>query len=188
MKTAAFPTIGTLDETLPATSDSQYQQAALSLTIHKIVKNLSDEGFEFTKPEATDFTAFNTEVNTFITDMNTRFDEILAQGFSEVVANLPDVLNIMAAISSGGLSEVPAILLNAILGQMFHWRDSSIEAAEGEPLAELDVSGIVTQLEAIEARLALMETAIQEILTDFNINVFRDEETQTYSFGPLEEE
>ena len=175
MLEASFPTIGTLDETLPATSDPQYQSAALCLSLHKIIKAISDEGFTITKPEASDFSSYSNNVKDYIDKMAQREDEILRNGFSTVVATLPDVLSIMAAISSGGLAEVPSILLNALMSQAFRSRDTL-----------LDVEGGDTDQDLIEA-LNEIRDKIDLVLTEFNINVIGSIEDQAWSVGPLSE-
>lgn len=146
IKTAEIYVLPTIDTTIPSPGDPTYQTECASLEWRQTMRNLNTAGFVFQKPDELEFSAFNTEVMDFLSAANTRFDEILQTGASSVVANLPNVLNIMAAISSGGSSEVLSILLNALVGTAFHWRDSQIEAAQGEPTSDLDLTALITEL------------------------------------------
>lgn len=202
MKTAVFPVIAGLSDTLPSPGDPTYQTEALSLFLRKTFQNMEGAGMTFTAPEATDFSAFNGDFNTFLENANTRMDEILSTGFSSVIANVPDVLSIMAAISSGGGSEVISILLRAIIGHMFHDRDSAIAANQGEVGNDVaDMSAVVTAIENVRGEIELLkrglivpangdsqylvdnltslltslEQAVFQVLSTININLLSDE-------------
>lgn len=73
MRTAELPTIGTLDTTLPSAGDPTYQTESLCLTIHKIIKELSDEGFEFQQAQTTDFSTYGTNTQDAVDDYIERF-------------------------------------------------------------------------------------------------------------------
>jgi hypothetical protein len=167
---------------------------------------LKDNGFVFSRTDEAEYTAFNNEVKTSLSQMNQRWDEILQQGASQVAVNLPNVINIMAAISSGGTSEVLSILLCALFEQIFHARDSQIEAANGEPTPNTDA--IVQELTAIKTEidelagevtavlestegdkvgdvLKMVESAVKTILTEHSINLYSDKEDITFRSGYL---
>ena len=205
MKTAVIYTNATFSDTIPAPGDPTYQTEVLALMLRKTLENMESAGMVFTAPEAGDFTTFNNEATGFMSDANARMDEILTTGVSSIVANVPDVLSIMAAISSGGGSEVLSILLRAVLAQMWHDRDSSITAAQGEPQysdLSVDLSTLEQELAAIRAELEAMkrglilpangvaeiplvdgmierltniEQAVFQVLSTFNINLLSDE-------------
>lgn len=199
MLEALLPVIGTLNETLPDTSDSMYQSAALALTLHKIIKNLSDEGFTFRAPEVSDFTTYRASLSDYLDAAYERETEIIQQGFSNVIANLPDVLTIGAAFASGGASAAGACILEIILGKLL----GGDSGAQGEYASKsIDMSEVVSALEAIDMRLANLESsgkpiaeigeevkeAIYSVLTEFNIHIVKsDDEEATFSVGfPLE--
>lgn len=145
------PTHVDANDEIPPVGSPLRQSETLCLKLRKTLENLETAGFEFQQTQMTDFVDVGNDVTAFLNNANTRFDQILQTGFSSVVANLPDVLSLMAAIGSGGTSEIPIIILNAMLGMMFHWRDSQIEAAQGEPSANSEE--IVEKLAEISARL-----------------------------------
>lgn len=203
MKTANFPVIGTLDETLPDEEDPQYQSASLALTLHKIIKDLSDESFEFQQAEPSDFSAFGTDTQDGMEDYLDRFDELITTGVSEMAASLPDVLPIIAALLSGGAEPVMAILLKGVLDTILRHADVRAEKAGGDP-DSVDVEAIVAELESIDGKLeaedkdeatasvaALLEdirSQVETTLNEFTINLHGSEISQSWSVGPLEEE
>lgn len=176
---ASFPTIGTLDTTLPSTSDPAYQLASLALDVHKIIKNLSDEGFVFRQAEASDFTAWEGSVTDALDDYIERYEDILQSGFSEVVANLPDVISIMGAIVSGGGEGVISILLQGILDVILRHKDTRSDYYNGDT-AEVDTAALVAKLDDLI-------DAIYSILTTFNINLYAESEEANWSVGPVTE-
>jgi hypothetical protein len=175
--TAALPTIGTLDTTLPDTSDPQYQSASLALDLHKLLKNMSDAGMVISQAVSTDFTTFAGDVTDGMDDYIERYEEILANGFSSIVANIPDVLPIITTLLSGGSEPVLAILLKGVLDVLLRQFDARITDNEGEIEAgTADMSGVEAQLEALEDKLEEMRVQIATILTEFNITVVQTRE------------
>ena len=171
---ATLPTIGTLDTTLPETTDPQHLSASLALDLHKVLKNMSDAGMTINQAVSTDFTAFANGVTDGMDDYIERYEEILANGVSEVVGVLPDVLPIITALLSGGSEPVLAILLQGVLDLMARKFDTRITEKGGEIEAgTADMTGVVEQLEAIETKLEEQRVQIAGILTEFNINIVR---------------
>jgi predicted TIM-barrel enzyme len=170
---------GTINTTLPATSDPMYQVASLALFYKQQFAALRTAGFQFARPEVTDFTTFKNGLSTYLSDAYDRETEIIQDGVATTVATLPDILAIGSAFVSGGATEAGACILNIILGKLLGG-DSGAHGDYENAQASPDMSEIVTKLEEITA-------AIELILTEFNINVFQDEESQTYSMGPLPE-
>ncbi len=199
MRTANFPAIGTLDRTLPDTSDPEFQTASLSLTLHDIIKDLSDQGFVFTQAQTSDFTTFGTDTQDAIDDYMTRADELLRTGTSAVVAALPAVLPIIAALLSGGATPVISILLQGVLDTIARHFDIRADVAEGDP-DNKDVSEIVTQLVALNLKLQTAEednisdtmlermtaliAQIEVTLNEFTINLASDPMHQAWSVEP----
>lgn len=179
MKNLALRATGTIDTTLPATSDPGYQQAALSLYIRQVCDDLATAGFSFQAAETTDFTTYVSDFNNGMDDFGDRLDEILSTGVSTVVANLPDVAPIIGALLAGGGGAVIPILLNGVADTLLRHMNSRTTSAGGEFVGgDVDTTALETKLDEIEA-------AILQVLNEININVFRDEDTQTYSSGPL---
>lgn len=168
MKTASFPAIGTLDRTLPSPGDATYQTESLALTLHDIIKDMSDNGFEFQLAEASDFTSFGGDAQDAIDDYITRYEEILQNGFSSVVATLPDVLPIISTVLSGGGDAVLSILLQGVLDTILRHQDRRSDSADGEELvlAAADVANLTTAIEAITAELELVKAEITTQTTD----------------------
>lgn len=187
MKTAALPAIGTLNTTLPDPGDATYQTESLALSLHQTLKNLSDSGFEFQSPESSDFTTFGNDTQGALDNYIDRYEDILQTGFSAVVANLPDVLPIIGTIIGGGGEGILSILLQGVLDTLLRHRDIRSDVADGDPLnlANSDMSGVVTELQDIEAKLEEVREEIMATLNEFNINVYEDEEGASWSVGPL---
>ena len=158
MKTANFPTIGTLDTTLPLTTDPAYQSASLSLTLHQTIKNLSDNGFVFQQAETSDFTTFGGEAQSAIDNYIDRYEDILQSGFSSVVATLPDVLPIMGALLSGGAEPVLAILLQGVLDTLLRHKDTRTDHYDSD---NVDTSALVTELQALKAEIQTLHGRLQ---------------------------
>lgn len=190
MRTAELPTIGTLDTTLPSAGDPTYQTESLCLTIHKIIKELSDEGFEFQQAQTTDFSTYGTNTQDAVDDYIERFEDLLETGTTAVSAALPDVLPIIGALLSGGSAPVLAILAQGVLDTMLrHW-DRRADIANGDP-TKADMAGVVAELQSIDAKLetteevslantldVLMEdirAQIETTLNEFTINLHSDE-------------
>ena len=168
---------GTIDTTLPATSDPMYQVASLALFYKQQFAALRTAGFQFARPETSDFTAYNTAADDWLDDANARFDAWLQGAVGEVIGNVPDVLSIGAAFVSGGATEVGAILLSKILNHMFHVEDSR---AQYEGAREnVDTEAIVDKLEEVREQ-------IEATLNEFNINLYRDAEDSSVKYGQLD--
>jgi len=160
----------TLNQTLPDPGDPTYQTEQLALILSNTLKELDTEGFTFKAAVPGDFTSYGNDVKGFIDAMSQREDEILLNGFSTVIATLPDVVPIIEAILSGGYSAIPSILLNGVMSQLFRSRDSSIEAKEGEVLnADIDLSEVVAALEGIQNTHDVIEGHVESLLRSFHI-------------------
>lgn len=179
--TAALPTIGTLDTTLPETTDPQYQSASLALDLHRVLKNMSDAGMTINQAVSTDFTTFASGVTNGLDDYIERYEDILADGVSQVVGVIPDVWPIITALLSGGSEPVLAILLQGVLDVLCRQFDVRITDKGGEIEAgSIDTAGIEDRLEAIEE-------AIHTILTNFGINLYSAGDAQAlFAVGPPE--
>lgn len=180
MLTAAIYDQGTINTTLPTPGDPTYQTEALSLALRKTLQNLYDEGFEFSRAESTDFTTFGGDAQDAVDDYMERYEEILQTGASEVVAALPDVMPIIAALLSGGSAPVLSILAQGVLDTILRHKDTGVTEA-GEETSNADLSGVETRLDNIEA-------AMYQVLNEFTINILRDSESQTWSIEPSADE
>ena len=180
MITVTLPTIGTLTTTLPDTDDPLYQSAKASYELLRILKAMSDAELTIRQPETSDFTTFNTDTLDGIDDFGERLDEILATGVSDVVANLPDVTSIIAALLSGGSSAVIPILLKGVLDVMLRHMNSRTTAAGGDYSGEVDTAGIEEKLDDIKDQ-------IEATLNEFTINLFSDASDSTVKYGQIDE-
>lgn len=170
MKTAQFQVPASLDQTLPTPGDATYQTEQLALILNNTIKELDDEGFEFSSAESSDFSTYGNSLKTFIDNMHEREEDILTTGATTVVANLPDVLPIIGAILSGGTAAIPSILLNAVISQLFRSRDTAIEVKGGEILpSDVDLTDLVDAVEGIQNTHDVIEEHVSEILRSFKI-------------------
>ena len=185
MKTSLIQVIGGLSDDLPASTDPAYQNAALCLMLRKQLENLEANGFSFNAVETTDFTTFNTDMNTFLANANQRFDEWLQGQVATVAANLPDVLSIGAAYVSGGATEVGGLILQRVLGHLFHQTDSYAEH-EGVR-TDIDTEELENKITEVVNKLEEVRVQIATILTEFNINIVKSDEEATFSVGFPEE-
>lgn len=199
MKTATLPTIGTLETDLPTPGDPTYQQEALALNLHKVLKELSDEGFVVNMTETSDLTAFSNDVADGVDDYMERYEDLLQEGASSVIANIPDVVSIIAALLSGGSEPVLVILLQGVLDVILRHVDHRTDEANGDPEA---IAAIVAELEAINAKIEttgtegiadVLNTLLEDIrsqiettLNEFTINISGDDMSQSWSVGPSE--
>jgi hypothetical protein len=193
-RTANFPSIGTLNTTLPSPGDPTYQVESLALDLHKIIKDLSDNSFEFQQAVAGDFTTFGGGVQDALDNYMDRYEDFLQTGASAVSAALPDVLPIIAAVLSGGGEGVIAILLQGVLDTMLRHKDTRTNHYDGDT-AEVDLSDVIAALEDIRDRLTDDTTSITErleevrqqieqTLDEFNINVINSYDDAFFSVGP----
>lgn len=196
-RTASFPTIGTLDRTLPATSEPLYQVANLALTIHDIIKALSDNSFQFKQAIDSDFTTFGTDTQNALDNYIDRYEDFLQTGASAVAANLPDVLPIIGALLSGGSEPVIAILLQGVLDTLLRHKDVRTNEYDGDK-AEVDLSSVVTAIQEVRdklddngtnitERLEEVRQQVDSIMTELTINLHDDYEGGYVSFGPVPE-
>jgi hypothetical protein len=158
MLSAEIITIAGASDDLPATTDPAYQMAVLSLMIRKNLENLDTEGFEYTKPEVSDFTGFKSELSTYLQNAYDRETEILQNGFATTIATLPDVLSIGAAFASGGATEAGACILNIVLGKLLGGDSGAMAGYEGK---DIDSSEIVTELQNIQAELETLQGRLE---------------------------
>ena len=177
MITAEIVDQGTIDTSLPPTTDPLYQVAALSLFYRQMFAALRTAGFSFKRPQTSDLTTFNTNMNDWLDDANARFDAWLQGAVGEVISNVPDVLLVGEALVTGGASAVGSIVLEKMLNHMFHVEDSR---------AQYEGAHENVDTAALEAKLEEIRLQMEEILTQFNINIFADEYQQTWSVGPVE--
>ena len=162
MKQADIFVVTGASDTLPATSDPMYQTSVLSLMIRKTLENVEAQGIDIVRTEVADFEAFEFDMNDFIDKSGQRLDDLLTTGVTTVIANLPDVLEIGAAYASGGATAVGGIILNKVIGHMFHVADSNAEHG-----SEIDLSAIEEQLEALNEKLENSEsTGLAQIEDD----------------------
>jgi len=203
MKTASFPVIGTLNTSLPTPGDPSYQTESLALDIHKILKELSDEGFEFQQAESSDFTTYGGDTQDAIDDYIERFEDMLQTGTSAVAASLPDVLPIIGTLLGGGAEPVLAILLQGVLDTILRQWDKRADVANGDP-TEADMSGVITELQNIDGKLEttgdvslanVLDTLMEDIraqiettLNEFTINLHASEIDTSWSVGPMSED
>ena len=180
MITAQIIDQGTIDTTLPSTSDPLYQLAALSLFYRQQFAALRTAGFQYARPEVSDFTSFKSDLSTYLSNAYDRETEIIQDGIATTTANLPDVLSIGAAFVSGGATEAAACILNILLGKLLGG-DSGAEGQYKIGEASPDMTDVVTALEEIRDN-------IETILNEFNINLYSNEYEQSWSVGPVEPE
>ncbi len=199
MRTANFPTIGTLPLDLPDVEDPLYQSASLSLTLHQIIKDMSDEGFVLTQAQSSDFTSFGNDSDDAVDDYIERYDELLRTGTSEIVAALPDVVPIIGALLAGGSGAVVPILLKGVLDTIVRHTDTRTDVADGEPSTQ-DFSAIISELEALNEKLETtatvnisdtLDTLLIELkeqiavtLNEFTINLASDPLGQSWTVEP----
>lgn len=169
---------GAVDD-LPASSDPNYQNAVLCLMLRKTLEGMDTEGFDITRPEISDFTTYRASLTSWLDDAYDREAEIIRTGTSEIVANLPDILTIGAAYISGGASAAIGCVIEIMLKRLLGGDSGAVAANEGQT-AEVDFTELIAKLEELREQMAA-------ILTEFNINILRDEEEATFSVGFPEE-
>jgi len=169
---------GTIDTTLPDTTDPMYQVASLALFYKQQFAALRTAGFQFAKPEVSDFTSFKANLSTYLSDAYDRETEIIQDGVATTVANLPDVLSIGAAFVSGGATEAAACILNIILGKLLGG-DSGAHGDYENAQASTDMTEVVSALEDIKNQ-------IEATLNEFNINVYSDEYDSSVKYGQVD--
>ena len=98
-------------------------QERLAYDLLTILQGLRTQNFAFSAPETTDFATFNSDMNTWLSDANDRFDDWLQGNIASAIGNVPDAITIGAAFVSGGAPAVGAIILEKVLNHMFHVAD-----------------------------------------------------------------
>lgn len=175
MKTAEIQVLTGLSDTLPASTDPNYQCAALCLMLRKTLEELDTQAFTFNAVESTDFSSFKTSLTNWLDDAYDRETEIIQDGVSEITANLPDILAIGAAYVSGGASEAIGCLINIALGRLLGGDSGAIAAYEAKENS-VDLTDMIAKLEEIREQ-------IEHILTEFSINTYNDPEGQSWTVG-----
>lgn len=199
MKTASLPTIGTLSTTLPAVGDPTYQQELLAYTLMQIIKELSDESFEFSQAETSDLTSVSNDVTDGVDDYMDRYEDLLQTGASSVVANIPDVAGIIGVLLSGGAEPVLAILLQGVLDVLVRHVDHRTDESDGDPEAlagveaallalneKLETTGAMSLADVADTLLEDIRAQIESTLNEFTINIAGDDVTQSWSVGPVD--
>lgn len=177
MITADIIDQGTINTTLPSPGDPTYQVESLALFYRQQWAALRTAGFNFARPQTSDFSTFQTGLETYLEDAYDRETEIINDGVATTVAALPDILAIGSAFVSGGASAVGAILLEIILGKLIGG-DSGARAGYRAGEVSPDMTEVVDALEEIR-------DMIETILTEFNINLYSGEYEQSWSVGPV---
>lgn len=180
MRIANFPAIGTLVTTLPPESDPAYQLASLALTLHKIIKDMSDNEFDFQQVVPSDVSGLFTATEGGLDDYIDRYEEVLQEGASDVVATLPSLIPYISAFLSGGAEGMIALFLKSIFDALVRGKDTRTtehDSEYGGDVAQVDTASIVTALEGIKAQM-------DAILTEFNINIIDSRDDGFFHVGP----
>jgi len=159
---------GTIDTTLPSTSDPMHQVAALALFYRQQFAALRTAGFQFKRPEVSDLSSYNTSVNSWLDDANDRFDDWLQGEVAEVIGNIPDAITVGEAMVTGGAGAVVAVLLEKIIQSQFNVEDSRMQYEGAQ-----DIAALVDKLDEVVS-------AIETVMGTLNINIINDEETEAY--------
>jgi len=165
-------------------SNPMANQEKLAYDLRKNLRNMAEEGMQIQIAEGTDFSTFGANLQGAIDNYETRFDELLADGVSSVVATIPDVLPIITALLSGGAEPVLAILLKGVLDAFLRNRDSALTAAGGE--VSPDVSALTSAIE--KAFLDGDDPLIERVLTKFVVNLVSDDYMQYMSTSDDEDD
>lgn len=166
---------GTINTTLPDPGDPTYQTESLCLFLKQQFAALRTEGFKFQKAQIADLSSWETDLEDWLSDAQDREDQILQQGYSSIVATLPDVLAIGSAYMSGGADAVLGCLVNIILERTFGGSQAatgSYNQAANTP----NFNDLIDKLEEIRVQ-------IDTILTEFNINLYEDPTGASWTVG-----
>lgn len=179
MKTANFVSLGALPTFSVSESADNYWEERANYEWSAFVRNLSLAGISVSQAETSDLSTYAGDWQDALDDWGQRLDEILANGFSEVIVNLPDVLPIIGALLSGGAEPVLSILLDGVLRVLNKQLDSRVAEAGGEiEGGSIDFTEVIEKLEEIRAE-------IETTLAEFNINMYNEEYQQSWSVGPV---
>ena len=183
-----LPDQGTIDTTLPDTSDPMYQPAALCLFLRQTFALMRTAGLNIQKAQVSDLTSYQSSLGTWLAQQQAREDEILVEGASEIAANLPDVLAIGAAYMSGGATAALGCIQSIVMKRLFGG-DTSAEASYNQTQAAgVDTSGIEALMEEFNDmfdKFALIEEQYSRLEAFFNnltINLKSEEWEQSYTF------
>ena len=168
MITASIIDQGTINTTLPDTDDPMYQVAALALFYRQQFAALRTAGFEFKRPEVSDLSSYNTNINSWLDDANDRFDDWLQGEVAEAIGNIPDAITVGEAMVTGGAGAVAAILVEKLIQHQFHVEDSRAQYEGAQ-----DVSEIVDKLDEVI-------DAMGGVLGTININLINDSIEEAY--------
>lgn len=142
-----IPSLGSPPAFTVDTSAINYWEERAAYEYSYLMYNLNTAGFKIQKAVAADFAAFAGDTTDAVDDYMSRYEDFLKQGFTEVVANLPDLFTLLSPLLAAGSEAVIPLLLQGILDVMLRHRDKKAESGE------LSNSEVVAQLQAIEARL-----------------------------------
>lgn len=131
MKQATFPVVGTLDETLPVTTDPLYQSAALSLTIHKIFKELGDQGMSIIQVDSTDMASIESDLRGFGDTFDTWLSTAaVASTAGEPIPNnpaLPSLTAALPALLAGGWAALVPVLINLAIDLVVRYIERKLD-------------------------------------------------------------
>lgn len=164
MKTAAFPTIGTLDTTLPTVGTATYQSESLALDIHQIIKNLSDAGFQFQMAEPLDVTTLESDLRAFGDTFDTWIESaaVASTAGLPVPANpaLPDFAAAIGMLLAGGWGAIIPILINLAVDLVVRWIERKLDP-------DTNLNELVAAVQDFAERLVTEgESGILEELSD----------------------
>jgi hypothetical protein len=171
MITADIIDQGTIDTTLPSTSDPMYQVSALALFYRQQFAALKTAGFQFKRPEISDLSSYNTSINSWLDDANDRFDDWLQGNVASAIGNIPDAITVGEAMVTGGAGAVVAVLVEKLIQHQFHVEDSHAEYEGAQ-----DLSVLTDKLDEVV-------TAIHTIMNEYTINIHSTKEDLTFKGG-----
>lgn len=183
-----LPDQGTINTTLPDPSDPMYQPASLCLFLKQTFASMRSAGLHVQKAQIADLTSYQSSLGTWLTNAQAREDEILTEGASEVVANLPDVLAIGAAYMSGGATAAIGCIQSIVLKRLFGGDQAALAGYQQAGASEIDLSEIVEKLDEFNVmfdKFALIEEQYSRLEAFFNnltINLNSEEWEQSFAF------
>lgn len=169
---------GTINTTLPDPGDPTYQSEALCLFLRQQFAALRTASFQFEKAQVSDITSFQTSLSTWLANQQAREDEILADGVATTVATLPDILAIGAAYMSGGATAAIGCIVNMVMKKMFGGDQGATGSYnQAQASGSVDFDEIIAKLEEIRGQ-------IEQVFTDYNVNIINSREDAFFSLGP----
>jgi hypothetical protein len=156
MLTAAFPTIGVLDTSLPPTTDPLYQLATLSLDIHKLLKNMSDAGMEVQQPEVSDVSTMTTDFANFANTFDSWIESaaIASTAGDPIPANPtpPALAGNLAVLLAGGWGAIIPVLVRMAVDLIIRYIERRLDP-------ETEVDEVVKAINDLQADLGARLTA-----------------------------